>query len=75
MFDSVLALEEAKGAPGVPICEAKPEFGDPRYPKKDWMKKQYLHRPLNGKKAEQIDIHYWEYRQTGYREKFKFKDW
>jgi hypothetical protein len=66
-----LTLEEAKAGAGDEIM--KGEIKDPRYPQQDWKKVQHVHEPLDTK-AKDINVHYWEHRQTGDRHGFKFKN-
>ncbi len=66
-----LALDEATGGAGKEIDKLKDKIKDPKYPKEIWEKQQHLHENSNG---TNINIHYWENRQTGMREGFKFKN-
>ena len=63
-----LTLEEARANPGK---EMDIKIKDPKYPTETWSKNFYVHETPDKK---QIDIHYWENRQTGERHGFKFKN-
>ena len=69
ILEEQLALEEARANPGREIKDLK--IKDPRYPKEFWAKREYVHEKSDG---TNIDIHYWENRQTGERHGFKFKN-
>ncbi len=68
-LEEQLTLEEAKTNEGKRIMEN--EINDPKYPKKDWKKQQYVHENFEGTGKT---IHYWENIQTGEKHGFKFKD-
>ena len=65
-----LALEEAKSGAGKEIPPEKLPVKDPRYPTKDWAKMQHEHVGLDKRK---INIHFWQNRDNGERNGFKFK--